>query len=69
MRRLALSLSFVTSRDRALGKERYEVFGGGRTAVESLVATSLATFAAVRSLRSGAPEVVDAPGFVERALR
>jgi predicted dehydrogenase len=102
------TITYVASGDRALGKERYEVFGGGRTAVledfrvlrllgggrartsrarlsqdkghrgewtairsalregmppiptESWVATSLATFAAVRSLRSGAPEVIDA---------
>ncbi|MDP2959245.1 MAG: Gfo/Idh/MocA family oxidoreductase, partial [Longimicrobiales bacterium] len=109
------SIAYVASGDRALGKERFEMFGGGRAAViddfrvlrllgggrarterarlaqdkghrgeweairrvltqggpppiepVSWVATSLATFAAVRSLRSGAEETVDAAGFLER---
>jgi predicted dehydrogenase/threonine dehydrogenase-like Zn-dependent dehydrogenase len=108
-----VSIAYVASGDRALGKERFELFGGGRSAVvddfremrlfgggkrvsqrarlsqdkghrgewealrhalvhggpppislESLVATSLATFAAVRSLRSGVEEAVDGAGFV-----
>jgi predicted dehydrogenase/threonine dehydrogenase-like Zn-dependent dehydrogenase len=107
------TITYVAAGDRALGKERFEVFGGGRSAVvddfrevrlfgggrarsrkdrlaqdkghrgewealgrvlrqggeppislESLVATSLATFAAVRSLRSGVEEKVDAAGFI-----
>ncbi|HSW29036.1 MAG TPA: bi-domain-containing oxidoreductase [Longimicrobiales bacterium] len=111
-----VTIAYVASGDRALGKERYELFGGGRSAVVddfrslrllgggrerterarlaqdkghrgeweaihrvltrggappiepvSWVATSLATFAAVRSLRSGSEERMDAVGFVERA--
>jgi predicted dehydrogenase len=110
------TIAYVASGDRALGKERYELFGGGRAAVVddfrslrllgggrerterarlvqdkghkgewkaihrvltqggappieplSWVATSLVTFAAVRSLRSGVEEHVDAAGFVEKA--
>lgn len=109
-------ITYVASGDRALGKERYEIFGGGRSAVvddfrelrlmgggrsrtrkdrlaqdkghrgewdairevltrggplpiplESLLATSLTTFAAVRSLRSGSDELVDAEGFIRQA--
>lgn len=111
------SIAYVASGDKSLGKERVEVFGGGRSGVlddyrelhryaggsrssekarlaqdkghegewrairevlasggdapiglESLVATSLATFAAVRSLRGGQAEAVDAAGFIARAL-
>lgn len=111
-----VSIAYVASGDRSLGKERFELFGGGRAAVvddfralslfgggrtrtsrarltqdkghkgeweaihrvlttggeapiamESWVATSLATFAAVRCLRSGAEEVVDAARFIKGA--
>lgn len=111
------SIAYVASGDRALGKERFEVFGGSRVviiddfrtlrtlgggrsrtersrlsqdkghqgeweaiqralrgqadapiATESWVATSLATFAAVRSLRSGEPQRVDARGFIGEAM-
>jgi predicted dehydrogenase len=111
-----VGIAYVASGDRALGKERFELFGGGRAAVVddfrllslfsggrtktsrarlaqdkghrakweairgvlreggpppietvSWVATSLATFAAVRSLRSGAEESVDAVGFIAMA--
>ena len=107
------SIVYVASGNRALGKERVEVFGGGRAAVlddfrslrlfggarartyrdrfgqdkghrgewevlvralkgggespialDSWVATSLATFVAVQSLRSGQVEKVDTPAFM-----
>lgn len=108
-----VSILYTASGDRASGKERFEVFGGGRTGIlddfrtldlfgggrrkaetsrlgqdkghrgewevlaarlrdggeppiptASWVATSLATFAAVRSLRSGTEEAVDAAAFL-----
>jgi predicted dehydrogenase len=111
------TITYVAAGDRALGKERVELFGGGAAAVlddyrslelhrgggtqreksrlrqdkghraeweaigrtlrgggpppialESLVATSLATFAAVRSLRGGRTESVDAAAWL-RELR
>lgn len=110
------SITYAASGDKALGKERVEVFGGARAAVlddyraltllaggkattsrarlaqdkghraewealvrvlkaggeppipvASWVATSLATFAAVRSLHSGAVERVDAAAFLGEA--
>ena len=73
------TIAYVSSGDRALGKERDELLGGGRERTECARlaqdkgrkgewnAISLATFAAVRSLRSGVEERVDAAGFVEGA--
>jgi len=108
------TITYVASGDRGMGKERFEVFGGGRSAmlddfrelslfaegrgggqkarlsqdkghrgewealrrvlkeggeapisVASLVATSLATFAAVRSLRDGGEVRVDVNTFLD----
>ena len=42
--------------------------GDAPIGLESLVATSLATFGAVRSLRGGQAEAVDAAGFLAQAL-